>query len=405
MPFSPKQQEYFQKATHRWNVKTGATRSGKTFMDYFVIPKRILNTSGQGLIVILGHTQQTLQRNIIDPMQRIWGTSLVGNVSNRTGAANIFGKKCYVLGADNKARINPIRGSSIEYCYGDEVATWEEGVFQMLKSRLDRPNSIFDGTCNPETPMHWFKTFLDSDADIYQQSYTIYDNPFLDPDIVHNLEKEYAGTVFFQRFILGEWTLAEGLIYKHFSEEKNLYDKPLSDEIRKRSISYVSIDYGSANPTAFLHILYDPQDRVIYVDKEYYYDGRHEVVQKTDEDYAQDLMAFVPPEEAAAVVIDPSALSFRIAIRRLNYRVKEAVNDVLNGIRDVSTLMSVGKLMVNVSCEKLLKEIRTYAWDEKAAQQLGIDKPIKQNDHAVDALRYFVNTIVRMRQMLTGRNV
>lgn len=405
MPFSPKQQEYFQKATHRWNVKTGATRSGKTFMDYFVIPKRILNTSGQGLIVILGHTQQTLQRNIIDPMQRIWGTSLVGNVSNRTGAANIFGKKCYVLGADNKARINPIRGSSIEYCYGDEVATWEEGVFQMLKSRLDRPNSIFDGTCNPETPMHWFKTFLDSDADIYQQSYTIYDNPFLDPEIVHNLEKEYAGTVFFQRFILGEWTLAEGLIYKHFSEEKNLYDKPLSDEIRKRSISYVSIDYGSANPTAFLHILYDPQDRVIYVDKEYYYDGRHEVVQKTDEDYAQDLMAFVPPEEAAAVVIDPSALSFRIAIRRLNYRVKEAVNDVLNGIRDVSTLMSVGKLMVNVSCEKLLKEIRTYAWDEKAAQQLGIDKPIKQNDHAVDALRYFVNTIVRMRQMLTGRNV
>lgn len=404
MPFSPKQQDYFLNATHRWNVKTGATRSGKTFMDYFVIPKRILNTQGHGLIVILGHTQQTLQRNIIDPMQRIWGTSLVGNVSNRTGAATIFGKKCYVLGADNKARINPIRGSSIEYCYGDEVATWEEGVFQMLKSRLDRPNSIFDGTCNPETPMHWFKTFLDSDADIYQQSYTIYDNPFLDPEIVHNLEKEYAGTVFFQRFILGEWTLAEGLIYKHFSEEKNLYDKPLSDEVRRRSIPYVAIDYGSANPTAFLYILYDPQDRVIYVDREYYYDGRHEVVQKTDADYAQDLLAFSQPEQTVAVIIDPSALSFRIAARRLGYRVKEADNEVLNGIRDVSTLMSVGKLKVNAACQNLLKEIRTYAWDEKAAQQLGIDKPIKQNDHAVDALRYFVNTIVRMRQMLTGRN-
>ena len=404
MPFSPKQQEYFQKATHRWNVKTGATRSGKTFMDYFVIPKRILNTGGQGLIVILGHTQQTLQRNIIDPMQRIWGTSLVGNVSNRTGAANIFGKKCYVLGADNKARINPIRGSSIEYCYGDEVATWEEGVFQMLKSRLDRPNSIFDGTCNPETPMHWFKTFLDSDADIYQQSYTIYDNPFLDPEIVHNLEKEYAGTVFFQRFILGEWTLAEGLIYKHFSEEKNLYDKPLSDEIRERSNSYVSIDYGSANPTAFLYILYDPQERIIYVDKEYYYDGRHEVVQKTDADYANDLLAFAPPDQVHTVVIDPSALSFRIAVKRLNYRVKEADNDVLDGIRDVSTLFAIGKLKINAACASILKEIKTYAWDEKAAQQLGIDKPIKQNDHAVDALRYYVHTIVRMRQMLTGRN-
>ena len=403
MPFSPKQQEYFNNATHRWNVKTGATRSGKTFMDYFVIPKRILNTKGRGLIVILGHTQQTLQRNIIDPMQRIWGTSLVGNISNRTGAANIFGKKCYVLGADNKARINPIRGSSIEYCYGDEVATWEEGVFQMLKSRLDQPDSTFDGTCNPETPMHWFKAFLDSDADIYQQSYTIYDNPFLDPDLVHNLEKEYAGTVFFQRFILGEWTLAEGLIYKHFSEEKNLYSQPLLQEVRKRCVSYVTIDYGSANPSAFLHILYDPVERMVYVDKEYYYDGRHEVVQKTDADYAEDLLAFMPPEQVQTVVIDPSALSFRIAVRRLNYRVKEADNDVLDGIRDVSTLLSIGRLKVNAACENLLKEIRTYAWDEKAAQQLGIDKPIKQNDHAVDALRYFVHTIVRMRQMLTGR--
>lgn len=405
MPFSPKQQEYFQSATHRWNVKTGATRSGKTFMDYFVIPKRILNTHGHGLIVILGHTQQTLQRNIIDPMQRIWGTSLVGNVSNRTGAANIFGKKCYVLGADNKARINPIRGSSIEYCYGDEVATWEEGVFQMLKSRLDLPNSTFDGTCNPETPMHWFKKFLDSDADIYQQSYTIYDNPFIPQEFVHNLETEYAGSVFFQRFILGEWTLAEGLIYKHFSDEKNLYTQPLPQEVRKRSVRYVSIDYGSANPTAFLDILYDPQDRMIYVDREYYYDGRHEVLQKTDADYADDLMAFVPSEQAAAVVIDPSALSLKLAIKRLGYNhVKEADHEVLDGIRDVSTLISIGKLKVNAACENLLKEIRTYAWDEKAAQQLGIDKPIKQNDHAVDALRYFVHTIVRMRQMLSGRN-
>lgn len=404
MPFSPKQQEYFRKATHRWNVKTGATRSGKTFMDYFVIPKRILNTRGQGLIVILGHTQQTLQRNIIDPMQRIWGTSLVGNVSNRTGAADIFGKKCYVLGADNKARINPIRGSSIEYCYGDEVATWEEGVFQMLKSRLDRPNSTFDGTCNPETPMHWFKTFLDSDADIYQQSYTIYDNPFLDPEIVHNLEKEYAGTVFFQRFILGEWTLAEGLIYKHFSEETNLYEKPLPKEVRDRCVPYISIDYGSANPTAFLYILYDPQDRVIYVDKEYYYDGRHEVVQKTDADYANDLLAFAPPDQVHTIIIDPSALSFRIAVKRLNYRVREADNDVLNGIRDVSTLFAIGKIKINAACASLLKEIKTYAWDEKAAQQLGIDKPIKQNDHAVDALRYYVHTVVNMRRMLTGRN-
>lgn len=400
MPFSPMQQEYFHQATHRWNVKTGATRSGKTFMDYFVIPKRIMNTTGSGHIVILGHTQQTVQRNIIDPMQRIWGTSLVGNVSSYTGAAKIFGHKCYVLGSDNKKRVDAIRGMSIEYCYGDEVATWDGSIFEMLKSRLDKPNSIFDGTCNPDTPTHWFKEFLDSDADIFQQSYTIYDNPFLLPDFIHNLEKEYAGTVYFDRFILGKWTLAEGLIYKIFSQEKNLYDTELSRDIQERSLQYVAIDYGTANPTVFLKILYDPEERMVYVDDEYYYDGRKEVNQKTDQEYGDALQEFSPQEKTSAVVIDPSALSFRVLLRRMNYRVREADNDVKNGIRDVSTLLSMGRIKVNARCKNTLKEFGTYAWDEKAAIQTGEERPIKQNDHAMDALRYFVHTIVKMRQML-----
>lgn len=403
MPFSPKQQEYFMQATHRWNVKTGATRSGKTYMDYYVIPKRIENTTGQGIIVIIGYTQQTVIKNIIDPMQRIWGTSLVGNVSARSGISKIFGKKCYVLGADNKSRVNAIRGSSIEYCYGDEVATWDEEMFQMLKSRLDKPNSIFDGTCNPESPSHWFKTFLDSDADIYQQSYTIYDNPFLEREFVENLETEYAGTVYFQRFILGRWVLAEGVIYRHFSNEKNTYSGQLPQEVRDRCIPCISIDYGSANPTAFLMIFMDRQERMVYIDREYYYDGRHEVVQKTDADYGVDLLAFCPPEECRRVVIDPSALSFQLVIRRLGYHVVEADNDVLNGIQDVSSLIALGRIKVNTSCKSLLNEIGIYAWDEKAAQRTGIDKPIKQNDHAVDAMRYYVNTEVRMNEMIMGR--
>lgn len=400
MPFSPMQQEYFHQATHRWNVKTGATRSGKTFMDYFVIPKRIMNTTGSGHIVILGHTQQTVQRNIIDPMQRIWGTSLVGNVSSYTGAAKIFDHKCYVLGSDNKKRVDAIRGMSIEYCYGDEVATWDGSIFEMLKSRLDKPTSIFDGTCNPDTPTHWFKEFLDSDADIFQQSYTIYDNPFLQPDFIHNLEKEYAGTVYFDRFILGKWTLAEGLIYKIFSKEKNLYEGELPSEIQERCLQYVAIDYGTANPTVFLKILYDPEERMIYVDNEFYYDGRKEVNQKTDQEYGEALQEFSPQDKTSAVIIDPSALSFRVLLRRLSYHVREADNDVKNGIRDVSTLLSIGRIKVNARCKNTLKEFGTYAWDEKAATQTGEERPIKQNDHAMDALRYFVHTIIKMRQML-----
>lgn len=399
MPFSKMQQEYFMKATHRWNVKTGATRSGKTYMDYFTIPKRLENTTGKGLNVLIGHTQQTLERNIIVPMQRIWGPALVGNISSRTGSIKIFGKRCYALGADNKARVAAIQGTSIEYCYGDEVTTWDQSIFEMLKSRLDQPNSTFDGTCNPDNPRHWFKAFLDSDADIFQQAYTIYDNPFLTPAFVESLEREYAGTVYFQRYILGKWALAEGLIYKHFSQEKNQYTE-LDAAIRERCLSYVAIDYGSANPMVYLHILYDPQERMIYLDREFYYDGRKEIVQKTDAEYGQALLEFLQPSQCTAVIIDPSALSFRLVVRNLGYRVTEADNDVLNGIQDVATLLALGRIKVNAACLHTLDEFGTYAWDEKAAMQTGAERPIKQYDHAMDALRYFVYTVIKMRQML-----
>ena len=395
MPFSAKQQQYFLNATHRWNVKTGATRSGKTFMDYFTIPKRLEKTTGSGLNVLIGHTQQTLERNIIVPMQRIWGPACVGNISSKTGSVKIFGKRCYALGADNKARV----AASIEYCYGDEITTWDQSIFEMLKSRLDRPNSTFDGTCNPDNPRHWFKQFLDSDADIFQQAYTIYDNPFLGKDFVQSLEKEYAGTVYFQRFILGKWALAEGLIYKHFSQEKNQYTH-LDQSVRERCLSYVAIDYGSANPTVFLHILFDPEERVIYLDREFYYDGRKQIIQMTDAQYGQELLRFLPPDQCTSVIIDPSALSFRLVVRSLGYHVIEADNDVLNGIQDVSTLIALGRIKVNAALTNTLNEFGIYAWDEKAAMQTGAERPIKQNDHAMDALRYFVYTVIKMRQML-----
>ena len=207
MPFSPKQQEYFQEATHRWNIKTGATRSGKTFMDYFVIPKRILNCTGDGLILLLGNTKGTLERNILEPMRRIWGPALVGIIgSNNT--VMLFGRRCHALGADKINQVSKLQGSGLEYCYGDEVTTWHEDVFTMLKSRLDKPHSCFDGTCNPAEPTHWFKQFLDSDADVYHQHYTIDDNPFLAPSFVSALKQEYAGTIYYDRYILGLWRAA-----------------------------------------------------------------------------------------------------------------------------------------------------------------------------------------------------
>ena len=241
--FSIKQREFLDNADRRWNIKYGATRSGKTYLDYYVIPKRIRNVANeQGLIVILGNTKGTLQRNVIEPLQDIWGTELVSDIKS-DNTAFLFGEKCYCLGADNKKHINKIRGSSFKYCYGDEVATWDEGVFQMLKSRLDKSYSKFDGTCNPEGPSHWFKKFLDGDADIYQQKYTLYDNPFLAKEVLQNLETEYRGTVFFDRYILGDWKAAEGTIYMLFADKTQDF---LVDNINEElSIVTIGVDYGA----------------------------------------------------------------------------------------------------------------------------------------------------------------
>ena len=205
---SEMQKEYWNNANHRWNVKTGATGSGKTYLDFYLIPKRIRATTGKGLIVLLGNTKSTLQRNILDPMREIYGEHAISDISNEN-VVYLFGRKVYCLGADKVSQVSKIQGATIEYAYGDEVTTWNREVFEMLKSRLRCENSIFDGTCNPDGPKHWFKTFLDSDADIFQQKYTIDDNPFLPPRFVEELKKEYEGTVYYDRYIRGNWTRAE----------------------------------------------------------------------------------------------------------------------------------------------------------------------------------------------------
>jgi len=212
------QKDYFKNAVHRWNIKAGATRSGKTYADYFLIPKRIRSVCGlDGLVVLLGNTKGTLQRNIIEPLQSIWGCRLVSSIGS-DNTVRMFGEKVYCLGADKVTGVDRLRGSSIKYCYGDEVVTWHPEVFNMLKSRLDKPYSKFDGTCNPEGKNHWFKKFLDSDNDIFLQNYTIDDNPFLDHCIVENLKNEYKGTVYYDRYIKGLWVNAEGLIYRAFCD-------------------------------------------------------------------------------------------------------------------------------------------------------------------------------------------
>lgn len=385
MGFSKKQKEYFLKATCRWNIKTGATRSGKTYMDYFVIPKRIRKATDEGLIVILGNTQATVERNVLDPMRKMWGDVLVGTVKN-DNKINLFGKECYILGADKKNAVTKIQGAGIEYAYGDEITTWAEPVFQMLKSRLDKPNSVFDGTCNPDNPNHWFKEFLESDADIYQQHYTIDDNPFLSPAFVESLKKEYQG-VYYQRYILGNWARAEGLIYDMFNPDKHIVDA-LPEKLEDY---FIAVDYGTQNATAFL--LFGRQDKKWYVVKEYRHSGRDSNRQKTDAEYSTEMKNFTDGKDIP-IIVDPSAASFITQLRRDGFRVYKGNNNVIDGVRFTQTLFSDNKLFISNTCVGLIEELYGYSWDEKAAE-IGVDKPIKENDHSCDALRYGTYTIIR----------
>lgn len=240
--FTEKQKEFWNRCNRRWNIKCGATRSGKTFLDYYLLPKRIRALSGkEGLYVILGNTKSTLRRNIIEPLQNIWGTELVSDI-RADNTAYLFGERVHCIGADKISQVNRLRGSSIKYCYGDEVVTWHEDVFNMLKSRLDRPYSRFDGTCNPDAPNHWFKKFIDTpNADVFYQHYTLYDNPHNSPEFVRNLEVEYGGTIYFDRFVLGEWKRAEGVIFTDFAENTEKY--VVSAEKLPKNLASVGVGY------------------------------------------------------------------------------------------------------------------------------------------------------------------
>lgn len=257
MQLSSKQNEYIINATHRWNIKSGAVRSGKSFVDTaYIVPQRIRERAGKpGLNVIMGVSKESIERNVLQPMREIYTSELIGNINNRN-VARVCGEDVYCLGAEKVSQVAKIQGASIKYCYGDEIAKWNKEVFQMLKSRLDKPYSCFDGACNPEHPTHWLKEFIDNvELDIYLQRYTIFDNPFLDPEFVEKLCKEYDGTIYYDRLILGLWKRADGSIYKRFADNPEAFRCEIVDvlsqesehkQFRKEDITSIEIglDFG-----------------------------------------------------------------------------------------------------------------------------------------------------------------
>ena len=389
---SHKQNEFIRQATHRYNFKSGAVRSGKSFVDVsYVVPKRLRAVKNEkGLNLIIGVSRDTIERNVLEPMREIYTDKIVGTI-NAKNVAMIAGVPVYCLGAEKASQVAKIQGSSVKYCYGDEIAKWNKDVFTMLQSRLDKSYSVMDGALNPESPNHWLKAFMDKpDIDCYVQKYTIFDNPFLPKSYVENLCKEYEGTVFYGRYIQGEWTLAEGLIYPNYQK---CIAEPPQDE--KPTAYVLSIDYGTMN--AFSCGLWAKYGTIWYRIDEYYYSGRDTGIQKTDGEYLEDILKLLdnyPIKDtqynAIKTIIDPSAASMIALLKRSGkFHVKEADNAVLDGIRETNTAMVDGLIKVSPKCKNWIKEARGYVWDEKAAE----DKPVKVADHAMDDTRYFVKTM------------
>lgn len=255
MIISDKQKVFIKNMNHRYCLKVGARRCGKTYLDnLYTIPERILERKGKdGLNLILGVSKGTIERNVLQPLRQLYGKDLVGTI-NSSNIAKLFGEEVYCLGAEKVSQVSKIQGTSVKYCYGDEVAKWNKEVFIMVQASLDKPYSVFDGALNPENQNHWLKKdFLDKieekKLDVYVQHYTIFDNPFLTKEFVDNLCKEYEGTVYYDRLILGLWKNAEGIIYRQFADNPSLYIKDEARDENGNKINFmiisIGIDYGA----------------------------------------------------------------------------------------------------------------------------------------------------------------
>ena len=401
MQASSKQLEYWREANHRWNVKQGATRSGKTYMDYFLLPRRLLAVKGkEGLSVILGNTRETIRRNIIIPLQSIYGAKRVGNI-RADNSCMMFGENVFCLGADNANHVDRLRGASIKYCYGDEVTTWNAEVFDMLKSRLDKPYSLFDGTCNPDNPRHWFKAFLESDADIYCQTYTIDDNPFLDPVFVENLKKEYAGTVYYDRFILGQWSAAEGVIYRAFADNPRRFiieDTLVNQENEKRipiMRAVIGVDFGGGTSAhAFSCVGFTQGYKQMIVLDEY-----REQEALTPDKLADAFVDFVRACKARWHVTECycdsaeqtliNGLRTAAARERLAITIGNAIKKPINDrIRCLCLLMGADRFKVAERCKHTIDAIRSAVWDSrKLTEDVRLDDG-KMNIDSLDAMEY-----------------
>ena len=376
-------------------IADGSVRSGKTVCMSISFLMWAMTQFSNCKFAICGKTVGSCRRNVIDPLKSMMETRF--DIQDKRSENMLVIKKgaitnyFYVFGGKDESSQDLIQGVTLAGILLDEVALMPRSFVEQALARCSVEGARFFFNCNPEHPKHWFYVewiLKAKEKRALRLKFLMDDNPSLSKKTKERYYSLYAGT-FFRRFILGEWVIAEGLVYQKFNDaiEQKLW-RGSEEDLRGRW--FISIDYGTVNPCSMG--LWCLTSREAIRVKEYYYNSRKEGVSRTDEEHYAELVKLAENHYIEDIVVDPSAASFKEVIRRHDvYTVRNAVNDVLNGIRTVSDMLADGTMKIGEKCMDARDEFGMYKWDEKATS----DKVIKENDHAMDDIRYFAHTVLR----------
>lgn len=401
MIITEKQKEFIRNATHRYNLKIGARRCGKTYLDIlFTIPNRLLERKGlDGLNVIFGVSKGTIERNVLQPLREIYGKDLVGFI-NSQNIAILFEQEVYCLGTEKISQVSKIQGTSIKYAYGDEMAKWNKEVFIMIQGSLDKPYSCLDGALNPENKNHWLKKdFLDvieeKGLDVYTQYYTIFDNPFLPKDFVENLCKEYQGTVYYNRLILGQWCDAEGLIFQQIAND---YKRYTTTAVQLNSIISIGIDWGgnkskhSITATKIsrdfkeIQVLKSSTMKATGTNTKQVFRWIINFIKEIQDKYGT--VSFIFADSAEQVL--NNSLNGELRANKINLIVQDSLKiEIKNRIELWNRLLNLDKIsFIENQCQTLIEALQTALYDEKAKDDRWIDDGETSDIDSLDSFNY-----------------
>lgn len=385
----------------RMNIWHGSIRSGKTIASLIAFLCAVATAPRVGLIVISGRTLDTIGRNVMEPLTEPGLFAPIKSAIHWTPGAKtavIFGRIVHLVGANDRVAEGKIRGATVALVYLDEATLVPRDFFRQLLGRMSVKGARMFATTNPDNPSHWLKKeFINrqSELNLRHWKFGIDDNPSLDEDYVHDLKSEYTG-LWYKRFILGDWVQSEGAVYEQWDESRHVVDTlpPITKWLA------VGIDYGTTNPFSALSLGLG-SDKRLYFTSEWRYDSKISKRQLTDVEYSKRVREWtrqhpIPGSNLRGIhpdwwVVDPSAASFRIQLYEDGISARLADNEVISGVRTVSSLLSTDRLKVHRSCAGFIQEAPAYAWNSNKSEA-GDDVVMKVDDHSLDAGRYAIYT-------------